>query len=179
MNHTVAQPVEGYEFDGFVLDARRRSVHWHGTPVRLTARLFNTLLLFVEHPGELLGKDWLMEALWPGLEVGENSLSQVVCSLRRALSGDGQGYIQTESRYGFRFVCPVKRLPLVDATEAGPPAAALDTLSLILAMQVVITHRLAEALAPHVGNVAPRLQAGPTSGRSSGLAPSRTPAYPV
>ena len=66
MNNSVAQPVGGYEFDGFVVDVRRRGVWRHdGTPVQLTARLFKTLLLFVEHPGELLDKDWLMARIWP------------------------------------------------------------------------------------------------------------------
>jgi DNA-binding winged helix-turn-helix (wHTH) protein len=163
-------PAGGYEFDGFVLDEQRRCV-WRrdGTPVRLPGRLFNALLIFVEHPGELLGKDWLMEALWPGLYVGENSLSQIVCGLRRALCMDGRGYIQTESRYGFRFVCPVKRLPLGDAAGALSTPVALDTLSLILSMQAVIAQQLCEALAPYPA----------TSERNSGRLPSRTPAFPL
>jgi DNA-binding winged helix-turn-helix (wHTH) protein len=147
-----AQQAWGYEFDGFVLDARRRGV-WRrdGGQVRLTARLFNTLLLFVERPGELLGKDWLMDTLWPGMDVGENSLSQVVCGLRRALCGDGREYIQTESRHGFRFVCPVRTQPRMDD---------------------------AWHLAPHLDDTAPRGPAGPTSDGIGGHAPSRTPAFP-
>jgi DNA-binding winged helix-turn-helix (wHTH) protein len=74
-----------YEFDGYVLDTRRRAVWRHdGTPLSLTPRLFNVLLLFVERPGELIDKDWLMTRLWPGMDIGENSLSQIVCSLRQA-----------------------------------------------------------------------------------------------
>ncbi|MEY2854817.1 MAG: hypothetical protein RL030_1949 [Pseudomonadota bacterium] len=179
-----AQSAGGYEFDGFVLDARRRGVWRHdGTSVRLTARLFNTLLLFVEHPGELLDKDWLMARLWPEMDVGENSLSQIVCSLRRALAKGGRGYIQTESRHGFRFVCPVKVLPTFLSSHSEDPvmddpgslSAALARLSYILAVQDVITRHLAEALAPHRVDAAP---SGPTSVESGGRAPSRTPAFP-
>ena len=169
----------GYEFDGFILDTRRRGV-WRsdGTPMKLTPRLFSTLLLFVQRPGELLGKDWLMARLWPGLVVGENSLSQIVCNLRQALSHDGRRYIQTESRYGFRFICPVNALARMDDTP-NSGTTAFETLSLILAMQDVLTRQLAEALAPHQADVALRDQTGLTSDGSGGHAPSRTPAYPM
>lgn len=46
--------------------------------------------LFVERAGELLDKDTLL-ALWPGLVVEENDLSQVVSGLRRALGDEAQG----------------------------------------------------------------------------------------
>ena len=84
-----------------------------GSPLRLTPRLFSALLLFVENAGALLDKDALMRALWPGLVVEENSLSQVISGLRRALADDSQDsrYIQTVPRRGFRFIAAVTELP--------------------------------------------------------------------
>jgi TolB-like protein/DNA-binding winged helix-turn-helix (wHTH) protein len=84
-----------------------------GETLTLTPRLFSALLLFVENAGELLDKDALMQALWPGLVVEENSLSQVVSGLRRALADDSVSsrYIQTVHRRGFRFVAKVTVLP--------------------------------------------------------------------
>jgi DNA-binding winged helix-turn-helix (wHTH) protein len=161
-----------YEFDGFVLDTRLRGVRQpDGTPMRLTPRMFRTLLLFVEHPGELLGKEWLMARLWPGMDVGENSLSRIVCNLRQALSCDGRHYIQTESRYGFRFVCPVI------ASNGG--SNPLETLTLILAMQEIVTRHLAEVLAPHRSHAAQHQAAGLTLDESGGHAPSPIPAFPM
>jgi DNA-binding winged helix-turn-helix (wHTH) protein len=167
-----------YEFDGFVIDTQRRGV-WRrdGTPLRLTPRLFRTLLLFVERPGELLEKDWLMSRLWPGMDVGENSLSQIVCNLRQALAEDGRRFIQTESRYGFRFICPVRTLPQTDDSPAAEPAD-LETLSLVLAMQEIVTRHLAEALAQHLPHAARRKLARAAWDESGGRAPSRTPAFP-
>src|SRR5690349_19775650 len=101
---------EGFAFGEFVLEPLRRYV-WRrdGTSVSLTPRLFNALQLFAQHPGELLDKDRLLGVLWPGLVVEENSLSQVISALRRALGDDGQDkrYILTEPRRGFRFVAEV------------------------------------------------------------------------
>ena len=103
-------PPQRYAFGDFVLERLQHRVsHLDGTPLNLTPRVFSALLLFVENPGELLTKDALMLALWPGLVVEENNLSQVVSSLRRALGDDTQGsrYIQTVPRQGFRFVAAV------------------------------------------------------------------------
>jgi DNA-binding winged helix-turn-helix (wHTH) protein/TolB-like protein/tetratricopeptide (TPR) repeat protein len=107
-------PRECYRFGDFVLERSQQRVrHVDGTPVNLTPRLYSALLLFLERPGELLDKDTLFAALWPGLVVEENNLSQVVSGLRRALGDDAQGsrYLQTVPRRGFRFVAPVVGLP--------------------------------------------------------------------
>ena len=91
-------PSERLAFGDFVLERSQRRVLRHdGAAVDLTPRLFDALLFFVEHPGELLDKDRLMQAIWPGLVVEENNLSQVVSRLRRALGDDAQGrrFIQT------------------------------------------------------------------------------------
>jgi DNA-binding winged helix-turn-helix (wHTH) protein/TolB-like protein len=99
-------------FGGFVLDrARQRVVHGDGSPVILTPRLFSALLLFVERAGELLDKESMMAALWPGLVVEENNLNQVVHALRRVLGDDGSRFIETVPRRGFRFVAAVTVLP--------------------------------------------------------------------
>ena len=122
-----------YGFGDFVLDRSQQEVRrLDGSVLSLSPRLFNALLLFVEHAGELLDKESLMRALWPGLVVDENSLSQVVSSLRRALADDpvASRYIQTVPRRGFRFVADVTALsdsaPEVDASltrETGPGTA--------------------------------------------------------
>lgn len=119
---------DAYEFGGFVLQrSQQRVLRGDGTAVELTPRLFSALLFFVEHPGELLDKERLLQALWPGLVVEENNLSQVVAGLRRALGDDTQGsrFIQTVPRRGFRFVAPVVRQADADATKVAAKIEAL------------------------------------------------------
>ncbi len=116
---------ERYAFDDFVLErSQQRVLRGDGTELSLTPRVFSALLLFVEHPGELLDKDTLMAALWPGLVVEDNNLSQVVSSLRRALAGatGAEPLIQTVPRRGFRFVAPVTVLD-----DPGAPMPAMST----------------------------------------------------
>jgi len=109
-----------YAFGDFVLERSQQRVRRRdGGALDLPPRLFSALLLFVENAGELLDKDALMRALWPGLVVEENSLSQVISGLRRALADDSHDsrYIQTVPRRGFRFIAPVTALPDAAATE--------------------------------------------------------------
>ena len=99
-----------YRFGPFVMDfEQRRLLQGDGEEVVLSPRIFDALQFFVERPGDLLDKDALLAALWPGLIVEENNLSQVISSLRRALGDEAQGsrYVQTVPRRGFRFIAPV------------------------------------------------------------------------
>jgi DNA-binding winged helix-turn-helix (wHTH) protein/tetratricopeptide (TPR) repeat protein len=117
---------ERYEFGGFMLERSQQRVRRaDGSTLALTPRMFATLLLFVEQADRLLDRDTMMRALWPGLVVEENNLSQVVAALRRALGDDGpqRRFIETVARRGFRFVAPVTEV-------SGPFAASVNAVTL-------------------------------------------------
>ena len=122
-------PSQRYAFGDFVLErSQQRVLCRDGSTLNLTPRLFSALLLFVENAGALLDKYVLMQALWPDVVVEENSLSQVISGLRRALDDDSHDsrYIQTVPRRGFRFIATVTELP--DSASAGrPPTAATES----------------------------------------------------
>ena len=77
-----------YEFSGRRLDPARRQLTHGGKPVAMFPRCFDALLLLIEHRGELLDKEFLLQALWPDVVVDENSLAKVISDMRRAL-GEG------------------------------------------------------------------------------------------
>lgn len=64
----------------------------------------------VENSGHLLGKEELIERLWPGQFVEETNLSFNISSLRKTLGNgqNGRRFIETVSKKGFRFVGPVE-----------------------------------------------------------------------
>lgn len=117
-----------YRFHDFELDEGQRQLRAPGgESVGLSPRHFDALLYFVERPGVLLDKDSLLAALWSGLVVEENSLSQTVSTLRRALEDNPQArrFIQTVPRRGFRFVAPVTTVaPAAPQTPADAFATA-------------------------------------------------------
>jgi DNA-binding winged helix-turn-helix (wHTH) protein/tetratricopeptide (TPR) repeat protein len=110
-----------YEFAGRCLSPARRQLSHGGKPVPMFPRCFDALLLLVEHRGELLDKDFLMQELWPDVVVDENSLAKVISEVRRAL-GEGPrdaGCIVTVPRRGYRFAGNVEVHRAVDRTPAA------------------------------------------------------------
>ncbi|MFL6208682.1 MAG: winged helix-turn-helix domain-containing tetratricopeptide repeat protein [Pyrinomonadaceae bacterium] len=98
-----------YQFGPFRLDPLKRLLLRDGQTVVLTAKGFDTLLVLVEHRGQVLLKDELMKRLWPDTMVEENNLTQQISALRRAL-GERAGehrYIVTLPGRGYSFVADV------------------------------------------------------------------------
>jgi len=101
-----------YEFGPFRLEVEERRLLREGHLVRLRAKVFDTLRVLVEHQGHLVGKEELMQTIWPDSIVEENNLDHNISTLRRALGGKatGQQYIETVPRQGYRFVATVKQI---------------------------------------------------------------------
>src|SRR5438105_3130801 len=117
-------PAHFYEFGGFRLDTAKRLLQrLDGTTVRLTPRVFETLLYMVEHHDTVLDKERLMEAVWPDSIVEENNLSQNISTLRRIFgeTPDSHSYIVTVPGRGYRFVAEVS-----DRTGNGSAAVKAE-----------------------------------------------------
>ena len=107
-----------YSFGDFELRADERKVLHRGQPVPLRARAFDLLLVLVENRHRVVGKDELLERVWPGLVVEENNLSVQVSSLRKLF---GPAAVSTVSGRGYRFA-----LTLGGAPAAAPAAVLLQ-----------------------------------------------------
>ena len=97
----------------------------HGDrPVARTPKLLDLLLHLLDHAGDLVTKEALLEALWPDANVTDNALTQAVSELRQALGDEAAApqYIKTVARRGYRFVAPVTAIR--EAPRAPEPADA-------------------------------------------------------
>jgi DNA-binding winged helix-turn-helix (wHTH) protein len=114
-------------FGTFVLDLDQRRLFNAGTEVRLQPKAFELLRLLVEARPKALSKDAILEAVWPGTFVGENSLATVVRDLRGALDDDAQEprYVRTAYGYGYAFVgeATVLGAALLTGSAAAPISA--------------------------------------------------------
>jgi len=91
-------------FAGFELDRERAELRRaDGTAIRLRPKTLEMLQLFVASPGRLLSKAELMEAVWPNVHVGEDSLFQRIRELRSALGDDERRMIRLVSGQGYVF----------------------------------------------------------------------------
>jgi predicted ATPase/DNA-binding winged helix-turn-helix (wHTH) protein len=115
---------EAFVFGPFRLLVTRRELMAHGVPVPVGQRAFEILLLLVSRHGELVTKDELMTAVWPGIVVEENNIQVHVSALRKVLAkaGDAGRYLVTIPGRGYRFVAPVE---CDSANEPNRPTTAV------------------------------------------------------
>ena len=110
-----------YRFGGFELQPDRRRLLADGRPQTLGQRAFDVLQVLIERRERIVGKNELLDVVWPGLVVEENNLQVQISALRKLL---GPQAIATIPGRGYRFT-----VALDDATaggDVGPqPAEAL------------------------------------------------------
>ena len=112
-------------FEGYRIDLRTRQVQApSGDPVALGGKAFEVLLHLVEHRDQIVTKDELLAAVWPGRVIEENTLTQAISLVRRALGSNASDhrYIVTLPGRGYRFVADVQEF---DEAPAAAPAAIM------------------------------------------------------
>ena len=98
-----------YEFGRFRCDPGEQLLLCDGKPVTLSPKTFEILLALVRSQGRLVTKDELMRQVWPDSFVEEANLTVNISALRKALgeTSDGQQYIETVPKRGYRFIAKV------------------------------------------------------------------------
>jgi len=100
-------------FANFDVDLERGELRVRGAVIALRPKSFALLVYLACHPGRLLTKDELIEAVWPDVAVTDDSLVQCISELRAALGDGDQRLIKTLPRRGY----------LLDALPADAPPA--------------------------------------------------------
>lgn len=83
---------------------------WHGQQRRqLRPQAAAVLHYLSEHAGQIVSKEELLAALWPGMQVSRGVLKTYVWELRQALGDQQQQprFIETLHRRGYRWIAPV------------------------------------------------------------------------
>ncbi len=111
-----------FEFGPYRVDVRRRLVYRAGVLLDVPPKAVELLAALVAEAGEVVSKDDLLRLVWPDTFVEEANLSVNVSILRKALGeqAEGQPYIQTLARRGYRFAGHV-----TSAAASGPRSLAV------------------------------------------------------
>jgi DNA-binding winged helix-turn-helix (wHTH) protein/TolB-like protein len=114
-----------YEFSRFRFDPENHLLECEGSPISLTPKAFEILIVLVENGSRLTTKEELMRKVWPDSFVEEANLTVNISALRKQLgeTPDGQQYIETVPRKGYRFAVPVSYL---QADDHGGPVIPAD-----------------------------------------------------
>lgn len=109
-----------YRFGSFELQPDQRRLLADGRPLTVGQRAFDVLQALIERRDRLVGKNELLDVVWPGLVVEENNLQVQISALRKLL---GPQAIATVPGRGYRFTAALDDVPRERGAAAPPPDA--------------------------------------------------------
>ncbi|MHA6644068.1 winged helix-turn-helix domain-containing tetratricopeptide repeat protein [Mesorhizobium sp. A623] len=111
---------ETIRFHGFVFLTKSKQLQTaEGQAIDLRSQSAEVLSALAARPGEIVSKDALMQAVWPDTFVTDDSLTQCIADIRRALRDDQHVIVETLPKRGYRLH--------TDPTDAAGPNAAAGT----------------------------------------------------
>ena len=116
-------------FEAFTLDLVRLCLDGPPGQIDLRRKSFDVLRYLVEHAERVVTKEELIKAVWPDVTVGDESLTQCISEVRRALGEQSHRIIKTVPRRGYLFNVPISRSDTIEGqnpNDANPPVEALS-----------------------------------------------------
>ena len=115
-----------FAFDHFQLDLSTGRLSGQSGPIALTPKALAVLEYLAARPGQLISKDELLGAVWPGVFLGDGALKVCVSEIRRALGDDARSprIIETAHRRGYRFIADVLESPPAPSPAPAVPQPA-------------------------------------------------------
>ncbi len=112
------------------LDPGERVLLRSGRAVEIQPKALDVLISLVQHAGETVSADTLLESVWADVQVTQGSVSRAVHAARRAIGDDGgrQGAIETVRGRGFRFVAPIEQFDSADNLPTFVPYVGRERL---------------------------------------------------
>lgn len=95
----------------FDVEPSLNRLHREHETLTVEPRVMDLLMLLAESPGQVFGRDEILQRVWSETTVQDDALRRVVTLLRRVLDDDPKEprYIETITRRGYRLVAPVSR----------------------------------------------------------------------
>jgi DNA-binding winged helix-turn-helix (wHTH) protein/TolB-like protein/Tfp pilus assembly protein PilF len=112
----------------WLVDPTMNEISAGGKAIKLEPKAMEVLWYLAQRPGQVVSREGLLAAIWPGVIVGDDSLTQAVIKLRKALgdTSSAPAYIQTIPKRGYRLVATVAQPqedPRTPAPSRDSPAA--------------------------------------------------------
>jgi Tol biopolymer transport system component/DNA-binding winged helix-turn-helix (wHTH) protein len=108
-----------FRFGDLLLDCTQRRLLRANHDIYLPPKTFELLVYLIQHRGRVIPKAELLDAIWPNVNVVENTLAQRIREIREAL-GDGTNgarFIKTIPRVGYQFAAPLDDDLQIEATS--------------------------------------------------------------
>jgi Tol biopolymer transport system component/DNA-binding winged helix-turn-helix (wHTH) protein len=117
-----------YLFDEYRLDISRRMLYRGEREITLPPKAIETLIALIDLRGEIVSKRDLMRTIWGDTIVEESNLDHYLHVLRKTLGqkSDGQSFIETLRRRGYRFTSNVHVIEAPNRNATRVAAADSD-----------------------------------------------------
>lgn len=98
----------------------------HAGTFKTEPKVMDLLFLLASHPGQVVARERIMLALWPGVVVGDDSLARTVSKLRQVLGDDARAprYVETISKRGYRLLANVQAIDPSATTQVDDAGIA-------------------------------------------------------
>jgi TolB-like protein/DNA-binding winged helix-turn-helix (wHTH) protein len=109
------------------VDPASNQLSRNGVTTRLEPKAIEVLVFLARRAGRVVAREELLSAVWPGVIVGDDALTQAIIKLRKALGDEAHrpAYIETISKRGYRLIAPVTfGSPEQQGTPDLPPPGA-------------------------------------------------------
>jgi len=125
--------IETQALPRFTVDAREGTVTGPGGRVRLEPKVMEVLTVLASHPGRIVPRDEILDAVWPNVVVTEHTLTRCIYQLRNEFGKIGTGPnqsdfdpIETLPKRGYRLLVTIDTPP-----ADGPPVTSSSELPTI------------------------------------------------
>lgn len=108
-----------YKSHSFVIDPNHYTIEGPKGAVKTRPKTFSLLVVMLQHPREVLSKEFLLETIWDDVTVGEQVLFQSIGEIRKLFQQPS--IIKTHPRKGYSWLADVERIDskLVDVEQTG------------------------------------------------------------
>lgn len=147
---------------GYELDRDRAELRGpDGEAIKLRSKSFDMLWLFASRAGRVLGKQELIEAIWPNVRISENGLFQCIREIRAAIGDQNHALLRLVPGRGYVLDAEVTGAPTPETAGresgtrfvASPPTIAVNPMTVPVdasqwaGMATQVSERLADGLA--------------------------------
>ena len=101
-----------FRIGDYLVRPQRDCVERGGKAMHVAPKAMAVLVRLAETSGQVVSRQELFDAVWPGAVVTDDALTQRISELRRALGDTAQNpqYIKTIPKVGFRLIPPISEV---------------------------------------------------------------------
>ena len=135
--------IETQALPRFTVDAREGTVTGPGGRVRLEPKVMEVLTVLASHPGRIVSRDEILDAVWPNVVVTEHTLTRCIYQLRNEFGKIGTGPnqptfdpIETLPKRGYRLLATLDIRPADGPDVSQTAAPELPTIPYVIGQWV-------------------------------------------